>query len=225
MPPQGSACRRACAEPNHRADSTRRPFPAATMNLIALPNGLGGFTADGREYVITLKPGETTPAPWVNVLANPHFGTVVSESRQRLHLGRERPRVPPHAVGQRPGERRERRSALPARRGPASLVAHAAAGPRPDALRGPPRLRLQRLRDPGGRHHSELWVYVATDAPVKFSVLKLRNHSGRPRRLSATGYVEWVLGDLRGKSAMHVTTEIDPPAARSSPATLQHRVR
>ncbi len=57
---------------------------------------------------------------------------------------------------------------------------------------------------------SELWVYVAVDAAVKFSVLKLRNESGRPRRLSATGYVEWVLGDLRPKSAMHVTTEIDP---------------
>jgi cellobiose phosphorylase len=59
-----------------------------------------------------------------------------------------------------------------------------------------------------GGIRSELWVYVATDAAVKFSVLKLRNVSGRPRRLSATGYVEWVLGDLPGKSAMHVSTEI-----------------
>ena len=43
-------------------------------------NGLGGFTPDGREYVITTAPGQVTPAPWVNVLANPHFGTVISES-------------------------------------------------------------------------------------------------------------------------------------------------
>ena len=57
--------------------------------------------------------------------------------------------------------------------------------------------------------HSELTVFVALDAPVKFSVLKISNRSGRPRRLSVTGYVEWVLGDLRAKSAMHVTTEID----------------
>ena len=48
------------------------------------------------------------------------------------------------------------------------------------------------------------------EAPVKFSVLKLANRSGRTRRLSATGYVEWVLGDLRPKTAMHVVTEIDP---------------
>jgi len=56
---------------------------------------------------------------------------------------------------------------------------------------------------------SELWVYVAMDAPVKFSVLKLRNVSGRPRRLSVTGYMEWVLGDLRSKSLLHVQTEVD----------------
>ena len=59
---------------------------------------------------------------------------------------------------------------------------------------------------------------MAIDAPVKFSVLKMRNKSGRPRRLSVTGYVEWVLGDLRPKSAMHVVTEVDPAAGRSLPA-------
>jgi cellobiose phosphorylase len=57
---------------------------------------------------------------------------------------------------------------------------------------------------------SELWVYVALDASVKFSVLKVRNESARTHRLSATGYVEWVLGDLRPKSSMCVITEIDP---------------
>ncbi len=57
---------------------------------------------------------------------------------------------------------------------------------------------------------TEMWVYVALDASVKFTVLKVKNESGRPRRLSATGYVEWVLGDLRSRTAMHVITEIDP---------------
>ncbi len=57
---------------------------------------------------------------------------------------------------------------------------------------------------------SEVWVYVATDASIKFTVLKVKNRSGRPRRVSATGYVEWVLGDLRPKTAMQVITEIDP---------------
>jgi cellobiose phosphorylase len=50
---------------------------------------------------------------------------------------------------------------------------------------------------------------VAFDEPIKFSVLKVRNKSGRLRRLSATGYIEWVLGELRPKSMMHVITEMD----------------
>jgi cyclic beta-1,2-glucan synthetase len=60
-----------------------------------------------------------------------------------------------------------------------------------------------------GGIHSEMTVHVALDAPVKFSVLKVRNDSGQARKLSVTGYVEWVLGDLRPKFAMHVTTEVD----------------
>ena len=47
------------------------------------------------------------------------------------------------------------------------------------------------------------------DAPVKFSVLKVRNESGRSCKLSVTGYVEWVLGDLRHKTAMHINTSVD----------------
>ena len=57
---------------------------------------------------------------------------------------------------------------------------------------------------------SELAEYVALDASVKLMTLTLRNESGRARRLSATGYVEWVLGEQRAKSLLHVITEIDP---------------
>src|SRR6185295_13168075 len=63
---------------------TYRPDQVATVKLtrpdLIFFNGFGGFTPDGREYVITTAPGHVTPAPWVNVLANPFFGTVVSES-------------------------------------------------------------------------------------------------------------------------------------------------
>ena len=60
--------------------------PQAKLDAQAQPsdleffNGTGGFSPDGREYVITTSAAKRTPAPWVNVLANPHFGTVVSES-------------------------------------------------------------------------------------------------------------------------------------------------
>ncbi len=56
---------------------------------------------------------------------------------------------------------------------------------------------------------SELCVYVAIDAPVKFSVLTLHNRSDRNRRLSVTGYLDWVLGDERGKTLMQIVTDID----------------
>jgi cellobiose phosphorylase len=53
-------------------------------------------------------------------------------------------------------------------------------------------------------------VFVSANEPVKFVLIKLTNHSSRRRRLSVTGYWEWVLGELRSKNAMHVATEIDP---------------
>ena len=57
------------------------PAPRAARALM-LENGIGGFTQDGREYVITTREGQRTPAPWSNVLANPQFGSVISESGQ-----------------------------------------------------------------------------------------------------------------------------------------------
>ncbi|HEX9772041.1 MAG TPA: glucoamylase family protein, partial [Steroidobacteraceae bacterium] len=62
-----------------RAPATVPATVAPRADLI-LTNDIGGFTRDGREYVVTLAPGQVTPAPWANVLANPQFGTVVSES-------------------------------------------------------------------------------------------------------------------------------------------------
>ena len=58
------------------------PLPVAPLprHDLTFFNGLGGFTPDGREYVITTAHGQQTPAPWANVLANPYFGTVISES-------------------------------------------------------------------------------------------------------------------------------------------------
>src|SRR3546814_7288917 len=57
---------------------------------------------------------------------------------------------------------------------------------------------------------SELWVYVARESPVKFSVLRVRNTGDATRRLSATGYVEWILGDLHARTQMHVVTSSEP---------------
>jgi cellobiose phosphorylase len=187
--------------------------PAATPPGVELQlfNGLGGFSADASEYVITLSPGQTTPAPWANVLANPHFGTVVSESGSAYtwsENAHEFRLTPWHddPVSDSGGEAIYLRDEETGRVwSPTPLPVPAAM---PYVIRHGFGYSVFATR--AGGIESELRVYVASDAAVKFSVLKLHNKSGRPRQLSATGYVEWVLGDLRAKSAMHVSSEVAP---------------
>jgi cellobiose phosphorylase len=193
----------------YRFDSVDWPAPLPPRELI-FPNGLGGFTRDGHEYVITLQPGQMTPAPWVNVLANPSFGTVVSESGaaytwvENSHEFRLTP-WSDDPVQDTTGEAlyiRDEQTGqfwsptpLPARGATPYVIRHG--------------FGYTVFEHTENGIASELWVYVAMDAPVKFSVLKMRNISGRPRRLSVTGYWEWVMGDLRPKSLLHVQTEVD----------------
>ncbi|MET0809454.1 MAG: cyclic beta 1-2 glucan synthetase, partial [Pseudoxanthomonas sp.] len=188
----------------------RAGVPAVKHDVI-LANGLGGFTPDGREYIIRTNAQTRTPAPWVNVLANPNFGSVVSESGQAYTWAENAHefRLTPwdnDPVSDRGGEafyiRDEQSgkywspSALPAR-GTGDYVTRHGFG-----------YSIFEHTEEG--IHSEMVTFVALDAAVKYSVIKLRNDTTVPRRLSATGYVEWVLGDLRNKSSMHVVTEVDP---------------
>ena len=178
---------------------------------LILANGAGGFTADGTEYVVSLTPGQTTPAPWVNVIANPTFGTIVSESgsaytwSENAHEFRLTP-WNNDPVSDPSGEalflRDEETGVVWS---PTPTAADALA---PFVVRHGFGYSVFETKVFGIR--SELWIYVAVDAPIKFTVLKIYNESGRPRKVSATGYVEWVLGDLRARSAMHVSTEVDP---------------
>ena len=194
---------------------THRSEPLA---IAALPrhdltffNGLGGFTPDGREYIITTTHGQVTPAPWVNVLANPHFGTVISESglaytwSENAHEFRLTP-WGNDPVSDSGGEafyiRDEERGHFWS---PTPLPN---CGATPYVTRHGFGYSVFEHTERGIR--SEMWVYVAVDASIKFTVLKIRNESGRTRRLSAFGYAEWVLGDMRPKTAMHVITELDP---------------
>ncbi|MDD4308971.1 MAG: glucoamylase family protein, partial [Candidatus Cloacimonetes bacterium] len=193
----------------NRADSI--PVAPAARNDLAFYNGLGGFTPDGREYVITTTRAQQTPAPWVNVLANPLFGTVVSESglactwSENAHEFRLTPwgndpvsDSRGEAIYLRDDERGHFWSPTP----------QPCCGLTPYVTRHGFGYSVFEHTERGIR--TELWVYVALDAAIKFSVLKVFNESERTRKLSATGYVEWVLGDLRSKSTMHIITETDP---------------
>ena len=178
--------------------------------VLILENGIGGFTPDGREYVIRTDGTSRTPAPWVNVLANPSFGTVVSESGQAYTWSENA-----HEFRLTPWDN----DPVADKSGEAFYIRDEATG----RFWSPTALPVRSTGDYLTRHgfgysvfehtdeaiHSELLTFVALDVSIKYSILKLRNDSTVPRRLSVTGYVEWVLGDLRAKSAMHVTTELD----------------
>ena len=186
------------------------PSPPPPARELIFQNGLGGFTRDGHEYVITLQQGQTTPAPWVNVLANPSFGTVVSESGSAytwFENAHEFRLTPWHndPVQDTTGE--------------AFYIRDEETGqfwsPTPGPARGATPYVVRHGFGYTVFEHlehgiaSELWLFVAMDAPIKLAVLILRNVSGGPRRLSVTGYWEWVLGDLRHKTLLNVQTEVD----------------
>jgi len=173
-------------------------------------NAWGGFTQDGREYVMVLPAGTLPPAPWVNVIANPHFGTVVSERGggytwlENSHEFRLTPWYN-DPVGDRTGEGLWLRDEETGR--------HWSPTPGPT-----PRTGTYIVRHGFGysvfEHNedqiaSEVWQFVAIDAPVKLISVRLRNHDQRPRRLAVAGLWEWVLGDLRSRTQMHVVTERD----------------
>ena len=194
-----------------RAYRPPRAVPAAPRSDLMFFNGLGGFTPDGREYIISTTERQVTPAPWVNVLANANFGTVISESggaytwAENAHEFRLTPwgDDPVSDTGGEAYYLRDEETGdfwsptpMPAR-GVEPYVSRHGFG-------------YTVFEHCEGGIVSETWVYVATDAAVKFTVMKIRNDSNRVRRLSATGYVEWVLGDLQPKCGMHVVTETDP---------------
>ena len=173
-------------------------------------NGLGGFDKNGREYVTILKAGDTTPAPWINVIANPGFGFQVSatgsgytwalNSREnQLTAWSNDPVTDP--AGEAFYIRDEitgevwTPTAQPVRDSGTYTARHG--------------FGYSRFEHEAGGIEAVLLQFVPTDDPVKISRLTLRNLSATPRRLSVTAYTEWVLGTVRGASGPFLTSEID----------------
>jgi cyclic beta-1,2-glucan synthetase len=176
-------------------------------------NGLGGFTADGREYVIHLPPGVTTPAPWVNVLANESFGSLVSESgggytwaanasEHRLTPWTNDP-VSDRAVEScylRDEETAEVWTITPEPAGAPVLhqVRHGAGYTEWTATSHG---FVQVMR-----------VFVVPGDPVKVVRVRLRNLVDRPRRVTATCFIQWALGGARPQGRTFIATEYDAHA-------------
>jgi cyclic beta-1,2-glucan synthetase len=185
------------------------PLPRPEMEFF---NGLGGFVLDGREYLTILDGSERTPAPWINVIANPKFGFQVSTEGSGFtwSVNSQQNQLTPwsnDAVSDPPGEaiyiRDEQTgeiwgpTALPIREPAAGYSARHGQG-------------YSRFEHASHGIALELTQFVPVDDPIKISRLKIVNQSGRERRLSITGYVEWVLGANRAATAPFVATEINP---------------
>jgi len=184
--------------------------PIARPADLIFDNGLGGFSADGREYVIYLKPDQWTPAPWINVIANPEFGFIVSEtgagytwfgnsSENRLTPWSNDPVADPsgEALYLRDEETAEVWSPtpLPCRATAPYLIRHGAGY---SIFEHISHGLAQRLR-----------LFAASDAPVKVLHLRLENTWAQPRRITATFYAEWVLGVTRDTAQQYVVSEYD----------------
>ncbi|HXE48565.1 MAG TPA: glucoamylase family protein, partial [Ramlibacter sp.] len=173
-------------------------------------NGLGGFGEDGREYVAVLEQGATTPAPWINVIANPAFGFQVSAE----------------GSGYTWAENSRENQLTPWSNDPVCDPAGEALYVRDESTGHLWTATGQPIRDQGNyvaRHghgysrfehqaHGialDLLQYVPLGDPVKISRLVVRNVSGRPRRLSVTGYAAWVLGASRGACSPFIASELD----------------
>src|SRR5262249_55817482 len=190
-------------------------------------NGLGGFTPDGREYVITLSPvspptdrsppkprsalHSLPPTPWINVVANPSCGFLISEAgsgytwaansqANRLTPWRNDPvtDAPSEIVYLRDETSGEFWTPTPLPLGPGVPI---------EVRHGQGHTGF-RLTSHGLKQ--ELLLYVAPEDPVKIVRLKVRNVGNQTRRLSATYYAEWVLGTVRDQAPMQVITALDP---------------
>ena len=191
----------------------KKNYPSLPLKVPTLTyaNGLGGFADNGQEYVIHLKEQQTTPAPWINVIANEHeFGFIVSESgsgytwsqnsrENRISSWSNDPVVDP--VSEAMFIRDEETGAywsptpLPIRSAKEYVIRHGQG--------------FSSFEQSSHGIFSKLLMYVAMDASVKIQKLTLKNEGEKARKLSVSAYIEWVLGFSHANSASTIVTEWD----------------
>jgi cyclic beta-1,2-glucan synthetase len=194
-----------------RAFAPSLPAVPPPMPELEFFNGLGGFAAGGREYVTILGPGQWTPAPWINVIANPTFGFHVPTEGGGTTWSvnsRENQLTPwsNDPITDRAGEAFYLRddatgelwspTALPIRDEAATYMARHGRG-------------YSRFQHAAHGIAADLIQFVPLQDPIKISRLRLHNTSDRTRQISVTAYVEWVLGPSRSGCAPFVVTDID----------------
>ncbi|MGI9035854.1 MAG: GH36-type glycosyl hydrolase domain-containing protein [Pyrinomonadaceae bacterium] len=188
------------------------PEPSTAIPPLAFFNGLGGFGDGGREYVTILGEKQWTPAPWLNVIANEkQFGFQISETGSGFtwSVNSRENRLTPwsnDAVSDPPGE------VIYLRDEDSGTIWT----PTPLPIREAEPYKIRHGQGYSIFAHTshgieqELTMFAPLDAPVKISLLRLRNNTNRVRKISVTSYNELALGTSREKSAPQIITEADP---------------
>ncbi len=195
------------------AEPANDPAARFVRPLLDNDNGYGGFDPETGEYVIVLEGERTTPAPWVNVMANPEFGALVSEAgigctwaknshENRITTWNNDP------VSDGTGEvfyvRDEETgefwspTPLPVRSAEPYVIRH-----------GHGYTRFE--HESHGIAHQLDW-FVAANDPIRVVQVQLTNTTDRVRRLSVTHFIEWALGDSRSRAQQRVVTWWDDDA-------------
>lgn len=178
------------------------PAAAVTSAPVEAPalqfdNGIGGFTADGSEYIV--RSSHDTPAPWDNLLANAVFGSRVSHDGHAVSWsGQDDARVTGHEAFYL---RDEDSGAFwsptpwPAPSGDPYVTRHG--------------IGYTMFEHATNGIHSTLRCFVAREAALKYSVITLRNDGAAPRRLTVNGYVDWQLDAVDAIPGLQVVTGVD----------------
>ena len=190
-------------------DKAARDVAAHTTPPLEFFNGLGGFAAEAREYVVVLDAGQWTPAPWINVIANPRFGFLASAdgSGSTWSLNAQQNQLTPwcndpvsdapaEVVYIRDEESTELWSAtpLPIREPSCTYVIRHGFG-------------YSRYELTSHGISLDLLQFVPLEDSLKISRLKIVNRGTETRQLSVTHYVDWVLGNQRSSTAAFIVTE------------------
>jgi cyclic beta-1,2-glucan synthetase len=189
----------------------RGPDPLPPSPPLMFDNGLGGFTQDGREYIIRLSDETATPAPWINVIATPEMGFIVSErgsgftwagnsAEHRLTAWANDPVLDGsgEALYLRDEETARVWSPMPGPVAPrGEFRVHHGAGC----------TRFVHRRE---GLHQEVELFATFEPSAKVIELRVENLEDRPRRLTATFFADWVLGGHREVEAPHLVSRFHP---------------
>ncbi len=184
-------------------------YPSKEIPMdVMLYNGYGGFSKDGKEYVIKLKEHSQTPAPWSNVVANKDFGFIVTEGGSGFtwsENSRENKITPwsNDPVSDKPGEIIYLRdeddgevwsiTPLPVRKKDNYLIRHG--------------LGYSVFQNNSQGIEQELTMFVPKEDPVKINLINLKNNSNKKRKLTLTYYINPVMGVSEEMTRQYIVTE------------------